>query len=48
MRERVAVKVLWTVVLSLEVSDMAWKGAATSPVTSEVHESMAVPSDHCE
>ena len=27
---------------------MTWKGAALRPVMSEVQESMAVPSDHCE
>lgn len=43
-----AVKVLWTVELSLEVREMAWKGAATNPVTRAEQESMAVPSDHCE
>jgi hypothetical protein len=44
----VAVKLLCTVVLSLEVRVIVWKGTASSPVTNEVHELMYVLSDHWE
>ena len=39
---------LWTVVLSFETREIDWKGAGSIPVISDVQESMAVPSDHCE
>ena len=34
--------------LSFDTREIAWKGAALSPVIREVQESIAVPSDHCE
>lgn len=43
-----AVKELWTVVLSLDDNDIDWKGAGSSPVIRELHESIEVPSDHSE
>ena len=43
-----AVNELWTVVLSLDVNEMDWKGAGSNPVMRDVQESMEVPSDHCE